>query len=208
MQSAEPGGHTIAGHNLGPDGRLQISDPKALHLLANPTRLRIVDHLYATQHALTATDLTRVVPIRPSAMSYHLRALEGLGIIERVAADTDRRERPWRAVAEGYSLVASDSSDAQAHAWLIDSRLEPMRQRMSEQLAIRAAAEPASRDDPYMVLATGDLWLTETEARSAVAELEALWQRYERLSQQRGPTTHTSLRYMWSLLPDAPTGRN
>ncbi|HET6740226.1 MAG TPA: helix-turn-helix domain-containing protein, partial [Kribbella sp.] len=73
-----------------------ITDPQAIRALAHPARQRVIDELY-NGRVLTATECAELAGLTPSAMSYHLRALEKWGIIERADETTDGRERPWRA---------------------------------------------------------------------------------------------------------------
>ena len=84
---------------------LTIDDPKALRALAHPARQRVISELFNGE-VLTATEAARLCGITPSAMSYHLRALEQWGIVERDES-TDGRERPWRATADHFSVAAS-----------------------------------------------------------------------------------------------------
>ncbi|MDN5770735.1 MAG: helix-turn-helix domain-containing protein [Microlunatus sp.] len=61
---------------LGPQRVVKINDPRALRALAHEARQRVIEVLYAEQHARTATELAQMTGLTPSAMSYHLRALE------------------------------------------------------------------------------------------------------------------------------------
>ena len=76
--------------------------------MAHPARLAVIDELFAGRE-LTATECAEIAGLSPSAMSYHLRALEKVGIVERAEATGDGRERPWRA-AGSKLMVTSDQS--------------------------------------------------------------------------------------------------
>src|SRR2546429_1193282 len=89
-----------------------LTDPRAIKALAHPARLAVIDELFAGRQ-LTATECAEIAGLSPSAMSYHLRALEKWGIVERAEPSGDGRERPWRAAGE--SLVI-DSSEPRASA--------------------------------------------------------------------------------------------
>src|SRR5579862_8537119 len=91
-----------------PSGEVVLSDPRALRDLAHPARLTIVDELYQGLER-TASELAELTGLTPSAMSYHLRALEGWGVIERAETRDDARERPWRACGRSLSVWTAES---------------------------------------------------------------------------------------------------
>ncbi len=180
---------------------LLISDPRAVRAMANPLRQVAVDELYRRQGPATATELAELVGLTPSAMSYHLRAVEATGLIRR-GESGDGRERPWLPAAPSYSLVASADADAVHRTILIDSRLAPMRQRMEEVLAARTVRAPDA-DIAYMVLATGQMLLGPSEVARLQERVQEIFDEYEALSADR--TEDGELRrsrYMWSVLPE------
>jgi DNA-binding transcriptional ArsR family regulator len=81
-----------------------------MRALAHPTRLALLDHLHAVEHA-TATECAEVVGDSPSSCSYHLRALGKWGFVEEVARGGGR-ERPWRAAATQI-VFSSDGPEAE-----------------------------------------------------------------------------------------------
>ena len=87
-------GSLVARAQVPPKGAVVISDPAGVKALAHPARLAVIDVLYSGE-ILTATQCAEIAGISPSAMSYHLRALEKHGIVVRAAASGDGRERPW-----------------------------------------------------------------------------------------------------------------
>jgi DNA-binding transcriptional ArsR family regulator len=92
------------------DDLRQVTDPKALGVLAHPVRLDLFNHLMAYGER-TASQCAAAVGASPSACSYHLRQLAKYGIVESVPAD-DGRERPWRATAPGFSFRAEPEDPA------------------------------------------------------------------------------------------------
>lgn len=89
--------------------QLVITDPKAYRVLAHGVRRQLLDVLGGTDQ-LTATQAAQQIGITPSAMSYHLRALEKWGIVERVAPDGDGREHPWRLAARSITFQTESAS--------------------------------------------------------------------------------------------------
>jgi DNA-binding transcriptional ArsR family regulator len=143
-----------------------IEDPKAIKALAHPARLAVIDELYAGRE-LTATECADIAGLSPSAMSYHLRALERAGLIERAESQGDGRERPWR--AKGTSLTVSSSSSHLAHTATTTLALGVVDRIRKDFLGWMAVAEA---DDPDWREASGVsnslLWVTKEEA----AEIE------------------------------------
>ena len=95
--------------------RVVLTDPKALRALAHPARTAVIDELYQG-NVRTASQLAVLTGLTPSAMSYHLRALEKWGIVRRAEREGDARERPWQRSARGLSwegdLATSRTQDA------------------------------------------------------------------------------------------------
>jgi DNA-binding transcriptional ArsR family regulator len=74
---------------------VELADPRAIRAIAHPARLIVIDALYDQGLELTATQAAELAGITPSAMSYHLRALERFGVVRRAESHGDARERPW-----------------------------------------------------------------------------------------------------------------
>jgi len=87
----------------GRDDVVVLSDPRAIRAMAHPARIAVIDRLFAGE-VLTATECAAITGMSPSAMSYHLRALERWGLVARVQGAADARERPWRALGRSISL--------------------------------------------------------------------------------------------------------
>jgi len=178
--------------------RVVISDPRAIRALAHPARQRVIDELY-NGRVLTATECAELAGLTPSAMSYHLRALERWGIVERAEESADGRERPWRAPA-GSLVIKSQSSGAgrlAGHAMMRASV-----DRVLEQFEEIAADDPW---DDVSSLSRSRLWLTHEEALQLVQELSDLVDRYK-----KGRTTAAhpaGTRQVSSMLAVVPTGK-
>jgi len=118
------------------EGDVRIDDPGALRALAHPARLTVIDELYQGVER-TSSELAELTGLSPSAMSYHLRALERWGMVERGEPREDGRERPWRAVGRTLSLdpetVSAAATDVVAGTTLQHLRDEFRRWAMVEQ---------------------------------------------------------------------------
>ncbi|TCO49200.1 helix-turn-helix protein [Kribbella antiqua] len=178
--------------------RVVISDPRAIRALAHPARQRVMDELF-NGRVLTATECAELVGLTPSAMSYHLRALERWGIIERAAESGDGRERPWRAVA-GSLVVESQSN--QAGRLASQAIIRTSVDRILEQFAEMADDDPW---DDTSSLVRSRLWLTHEEAKQFGKELSDLLDRYKK---GRTQTSHPAgARQISTLTAVVPTGK-
>ncbi len=160
---------------------LRITDPRALRALAHPARQRVITELFSGE-VLTATEAARLCDLTPSAMSYHLRALEKWGIVERDES-SDGRERPWRATAESLTITpeahraaGATTSRTSVHAWFGD--LDADLDRLA-----RAVGDGKS----HGMTSRGRLWLTDAEEHELRDRLHAVMQGYRGRSSREHP---------------------
>lgn len=150
-------------------GEVRLRDPGALRALAHPARLMVVDELYQGPER-TASELARITDLTPSAMSYHLHALEKWGIIERGEAREDGRERPWRASGRSLRWDSEMSvADAAAQDVIAAGYLEQFRETFRRWSLVEATESDVWRE--VALLSRSFLWLTEEEAKALSAEL-------------------------------------
>jgi DNA-binding transcriptional ArsR family regulator len=145
--------------------RVKFSDPEIIRALAHPARTAVLDYLGTAQEA-TATECAKVAGLSPSAMSYHLRTLAKVGLVEEAEGRGDGRERVWRARVQNFSVgVEYDApeslkltgramveafqagSDAKMSRWLDAANDEPKEwydTMMFSQTTILVTAEEAS----------------------------------------------------------------
>ena len=161
-----------------PSGEVRLQDPGALRALAHPARLLVVDELYQGSER-TASELAKITDLTPSAMSYHLRALERWGIVERADAREDGRERPWRAA--GRSLIW-DSEMSVAEAASQDVIAAGVLEQLRDAFRRWTVVEPAESEIWRTVasLKRSFLWLTDEEAKAFVAEMDEVVQKHIR----------------------------
>jgi DNA-binding transcriptional ArsR family regulator len=173
----------------------------AIRAMAHPARLRVVDELYsdaATER--TATELAALCGLTPSAMSYHLRALEKAGLVARAPARGDGRERPWRGRGRTISIENSDAT-ADGGDVLAELAFERTRTMFGEWVAHRR--EHGADRPRISVLSNGQLWLTKTEAEALAAELEAAVQRrHDATGDHAARPDADRYAWSWALFPD------
>jgi DNA-binding transcriptional ArsR family regulator len=160
-----------------PEDDVRVDEPGALRALAHPARLIAVDELYQGVER-TASELAELAGLTPSAMSYHLRALERWGIIERGEAREDGRERPWRASGRGLSVVsdASSPSGVAATDVIVGGYLQQLRDEFR-----RWSLVESDEKKPWREISGGRrsfLWLTEEEAAAFATEMKAVMDKY------------------------------
>jgi DNA-binding transcriptional ArsR family regulator len=157
-------------------GEVRVTDPAALRALAHPARLTVADELYQGTER-TASELAELTGLTPSAMSYHLRALERWGIVERAESRGDKRERPWRAPARSLML---DSGTSKSAAAATDVILGGYLQHLRDEFRRWSLAE-AAEDEVWREISGGRrsyLWLSREEASAFAAELGAVLEKY------------------------------
>jgi DNA-binding transcriptional ArsR family regulator len=154
---------------------ITLDDPRAIRALAHPARIAAVDHLFAGE-VLTATECARIADISPSAMSYHLRALERWGLIVRAEATGDGRERPWRSAARRIHVGGGSGVSAKAaQDQLLTSLIDLLRADLTRGLAL-----VERKPDPYPLLDIAVLaaTMTRSEVENLMQQVEGLVQPY------------------------------
>jgi DNA-binding transcriptional ArsR family regulator len=158
-------------------GEVQLRDPGALRALAHPARVTVVDELYQGVER-TASELAELTQLTPSAMSYHLRALERWGIVERAEGRGDARERPWRAAGRSLSWRSDRSDSATAAKDVIaGGLLQQVRDEFRRWWLVEEKDTEEWRGAAR--LSRSFLWLTADEAKTLSAELNAVIDKYD-----------------------------
>ncbi|WP_202880542.1 ArsR/SmtB family transcription factor [Kribbella amoyensis] len=153
--------------------RVVLTDPRAIRALAHPARQRIIDELY-NGRVLTATDCAELAGLTPSATSYHLRALEKWGIVERSDASADGRERPWRAPATSLEIASEPSTSGRLASQAI------MRTAVDRLLEQFSELPPTDEWEGLSMMRRSRLWLTQEEAEQFSQELTAVVEKYRK----------------------------
>lgn len=188
---------------LGPQREVTISDARAIRALAHDARQRVIQVLYTDQRPQTATELAQLTGLSPSAMSYHLRALERWGVVERTAGDGDGRNRPWKAAGTGLRIDTAALGPT-GDDLVADQMLGDLRRRLKE----HRVRTPEQRTGST-ALATGELWLTAEQAERLSLWLEnAVLDEHEAGWRNEPGPDRVRMAFLWSLLPDPlPTAR-
>ncbi|WP_240796417.1 helix-turn-helix domain-containing protein [Streptomyces sp. RFCAC02] len=169
---------------------------EALKALAQPRRLRMLEHLTLHGPATSAT-LARALGLNTGATSYHLRELARHGFVEETGPPGDDpgggRRRWWRAVAQDLRLPPRSAQDEGTRAvvdemnrlaWAADLRLFDQIQR--------TAGDPDEWQDAYPY-SRGTIRLTLPELREFFEEYIALLNRYKRPDDATPPGARTVL---------------
>ncbi|MFI5730153.1 ArsR/SmtB family transcription factor [Kribbella sp. NPDC051587] len=176
------------------ENKVVLTDPRAIRALAHPARQLVIDELYSGR-VLTATECAELAGLTPSAMSYHLRALERWGIVER-AESTDGRERPWRAPAQGMVITSQPTVSG----------------RTANQAMMRVATDrmlelfdDLDGDDPWddvSAMSRSRVWLTHEEAEQLGADLQKLVDGYRKgRTAAEHPDDTRSVHIMFTVVP-------
>jgi DNA-binding transcriptional ArsR family regulator len=189
---------------------VEITDPKAIRALAHAARLEVISELYSTQVSRTATELAAQTGLTPSAMSYHLRALQKWGIVVPAATAGDARERRWKAAGTDFS-INSGGGIASPEFAVVDLELDAFRRRVNayaktreEERERRQDAGESADAASSVVLASNLLYLTPGQRAELSGKLFALLKDYELEDPAQVPEGAQRMATMWSMIPDDP----
>ncbi|EMQ98895.1 ArsR/SmtB family transcription factor [Paeniglutamicibacter gangotriensis] len=188
-----------------PPQPVSISDPQAIRALAHEARLTVLEELFASQATRTATELATRCALTPSAMSYHLRALEKYGYVVRAASEGDGRERRWKAAGSSLVLGSLTDSTSAKNAYL-NVQLNAFRDRLSAEIARRDKERKDGKEPPAdraPVLTTGVVFLSEPQRKEFITRVYDLLYEYEELAEPEARGVDGErLYYMLSFLPE------
>jgi len=187
-----------------PEKKVEITDPKAIRALAHAARLEVISELYSTQVSRTATELAAQTGLTPSAMSYHLRALQKWGIVEPAATAGDARERRWRAAGSDFTINSSGGLASPEFA-VLDLELDAFRRRVNAYAKVRDQrlkdGDPAAAAS-VVALSTNLLYLTPEQRSELTAKVFGLLREYELEDPDKVPDGAERMATMWSMIPD------
>lgn len=191
-----------------PEKKVEITDPKAIRALAHAARLEVISELYSTQVSRTATELASQTGLTPSAMSYHLRALQKWGIVEPAATAGDARERRWKAAGTDFT-IKSGGGPASPEFAVLDLELDAFRRRVNayakardERLKNGESPEASS----VVMLSTALLYLTPAQRSELTAKIYGMLKDYELEDPDKVPEGAERTATMWSMIPDDRAG--
>jgi DNA-binding transcriptional ArsR family regulator len=175
-----------------------LTDPRAIRALAHPARLTVLD-LLAGGRQLTATACAEAAELSPSAMSYHLRALEKWGFVERAESSGDGRERPWQAVPGSWRIESIRPEVGPAVNAIVGISLDRAGADTRRWFAHEREAPPAWRDAAGVD--TTVLWMTAEEATELGERYRELLDRHRDRTAQTRPPDARRVRTVRVLVP-------
>lgn len=179
---------------------LTLSDPRAIRAIAHEARQLVIDELYSGS-VLTATEAAQICGLSPSAMSYHLRALEKWGIVVRDGPSSDGRERPWRAGANDLSVGPTDGASGASRRQAGNAVVSTLMVGLNKAVDAYLDKTPGAKG---VKMSHGRLYLTDDEATALNHDLDELVQRYDTDRTSRNKPADASPRdQYWLLLPHA-----
>lgn len=182
---------------------VEITDPKAIRALAHAARIEVISELYATQVSHTATELAARTGLTPSAMSYHLRALQKWGIVAPAENSGDARERRWKAAGTDFTI--SGGSVASPEIAVVDLELDAFRRRASAFAKARGERRQrgGSGEEPAaVVLSSNLLYLTNEQRKELADRIREVFREYELEDPTRIPEGAERMATLWSMIPD------
>jgi DNA-binding transcriptional ArsR family regulator len=159
------------------DDVVELTDAKAIRAIAHPARLIVIDALYDQGLELTATQAAQLAGTSPSAMSYHLRALERYGMVRRADPTGDARERPWVRAAKDIRVKPPPPTSTRAVALatgaVLSTAIDVTRQRLVSALE-RGQTEHRHPLDKVARFGTTTVLVTADEAESLFEQINEL----------------------------------
>ncbi len=201
---AEPSAPPAAKRRPRPEQKVEITDPKAIRALAHAARLEVISELYSTQVSRTATELAAQTGLTPSAMSYHLRALQKWGIVVPAATAGDARERRWKAAGTDFTINSGGGLASPEFA-VLDLELDAYRRRVNAYAKARDEQRKrgeAADGTSSVVLASNLLYLTPAQRAELNQRLFDLLRDYELEDPDQVPAGAVRMATMWSMIPD------
>jgi DNA-binding transcriptional ArsR family regulator len=202
--TAEPSAAPAAKRRPRPEQKVEITDPKAIRALAHAARLEVISELYSTQVSRTATELAAQTGLTPSAMSYHLRALQKWGIVVPAATAGDARERRWKAAGTDFTINSGGGLASPEFA-VLDLELDAYRRRVNAYARTRDDRRQrgeAVDSSSSVVLASNLLYLTPAQRAELNERLFDLLRDYELEDPDQVPAGAARMATMWSMIPD------
>ncbi|MGJ3189386.1 ArsR/SmtB family transcription factor [Paenarthrobacter sp. FR1] len=182
---------------------VEITDPKAIRALAHAARIEVISELYATQVSHTATELAARTGLTPSAMSYHLRALQKWGIVAPAENAGDARERRWKAAGTDFTI--SGGSVASPEIAVVDLELDAFRRRASAFAKARGERRQrgeTGEEPAAVVLSSNLLYLTNPQRRELLDRIREVVREYELEDPTQIPEGAERVATLWSMIPD------
>ena len=177
---------------------LTLTDPRAIRAIAHRARQQVIDELYSGS-VLTATEAAQLCNLSPSAMSYHLRALEKWGIVVRDEPSGDGRKRPWRAGADDLSLGRVDGSSGASMRQAANAVVSTFMAGLNQAADFFVDKEPEAKGAQ---MSHSRLYLTDEEAAALNQDLDELVGRYgEGRTSRNKPVDASPRDQYWLLLP-------
>ena len=173
-----------------------IADARGIRALAHEARQQVIDALFNDYRTFTATELAEKTGLTPSAMSYHLRALEKWGVVERAEESGDGRNRPWRAAGTSLRLLGDNTATQTLRSQAFDAV-----ERRVRQLRTLPPEERAR----YIAMSTSVHWMNDEETEYlAMAVQRALVELAERGWRDEATDDRARVGFFWSILPEPP----
>jgi DNA-binding transcriptional ArsR family regulator len=187
-----------------------LVDAKAIRALAHPARLIVIDALYDRGLALTATAAAELAGITPSAMSYHLRALERFGIVRRADPGGDARERPWVRAARDLRIRPSagkhDRATTLATSAVVSTALDVLRERLLSALERQLGPEhDRILLDGATQFSSESVLVTQDEAAELIKAIRAVIEPWRAEHRKDAPEGSGILSMMIATYPEPET---
>lgn len=165
------------------DGIVVLSDASTMRALANQSRMRVLA-LLRVRGEMNVGEICAQTGFAPGSVSYHLKMLASVGLVEKVEHPEDRRTSWWKPVGWAMSVSTEQShDDSGATNEYLEAVSHTYHETYVRYLAARDTIPVEWRD-----ASLNEDWvmrMTVEELTAMNAELDAVAQRWYHLTQGR-----------------------
>lgn len=156
-------------------GRLNLTDPKAIRALAHPVRWALLEAL-GQAGTLTATQASEMLGESPANCAFHLRTLAKYGFVEEAGGGRGR-ERPWRQKYDGMSWRTRQADPQAAHAAEALDQVWMDRVMARAQRSLTTMTSWPDVFDEGLGASVSRLFVTPEEAKEIFAQMRETFER-------------------------------
>jgi DNA-binding Lrp family transcriptional regulator len=197
----------MSSENTRSDTSGRTADPRALRAVAHPVRLDLLE-LLQRNGPLTASRCAELLGLTPKVCSYHLTLLGRYGLVEEAGAGKGRA-RPWRVAPTAALAYVHRPGESKGTSRAADEFARTMLardvQRIEEFVERRNGLPKSWRN--VATLSSNPLRLTAGQLRSMGAEVQAVLDRYRRLSEDAGSGARPVQLAVYAVPVDLPVPR-
>jgi DNA-binding transcriptional ArsR family regulator len=178
-----------------------LDTAERLKAMADPIRLQFLSEIL--DRPRTVKEVAEALEVPPTRLYYHLRILEGSGLIEvanrRMVSGIE--ERSYRAVAENLSLSANLAASSLYETGALRALFDFIRSEIEVALQAHPDASMEDPDSPLKALAMTELELVPGDLPRFMRDFEKLLSKYGGSAPPEGNPDRERFRFFYAIYP-------